>query len=171
MNEEWKPIRGYDGRYEISNLGRIRVTKRWVVNSREYVDCEKIMNPTDNGHGYAIVGLRKNAVKKNHYVHRLVADAFVDNPHGYAVVNHIDHNTWNNMADNLEWCTQEENVRYSADRMRKRKSVGYSKTGEQYIYKRGNKYRLVIDRTEYPASATLEEAVRKRDAILKGVIE
>lgn len=170
MREQWKDVQGYEGRYKISNLGRVMSLKKWDVNLRCYTDKETLLSPTDNGHGYLIVGLRKDKRKKNHYVHRLVASAFVEKKDGCNYVNHKDYDTQNNIALNLEWCTQKQNIQHSSHRMRHRNSYSKTNTGEQYISLRKGRYRLVIDRKEYPTSSTLEEAVRKRDELLKGVI-
>ena len=166
----WKDIKGYEGLYQISDLGRVKSLKKWVISRRKYIDSEAIMNPTDNGHGYLIISLRKGTERKNHYIHRLVADAFVDKKDGCNCVNHIDYNKRNNTPKNLEWCTQGDNVRHSNLRMRKRRTVTHSKTGEQYIYERKGRFRLVIDKKEYPSFATLDEAVKERDRILKEVM-
>lgn len=170
MSEVWKDIDGYEGLYQISNLGRVKSLKKWDVNLRDYREEERMMSPTDNGHGYLIVCLRKNTHRKNFYVHRLVASAFLENRDGCDVVDHIDHDRKNNKADNLEWCTQKENVIRSSDRMRHRRSITHTNTGERYIYFSRGRYRLVIDRKEYPSSATLDAAIRKRDSILKEVM-
>lgn len=168
--EIWKDIGSYEGLYQVSNLGRVKSLKRWDVSQKEYIDGERFLTPTDNGKGYLIVGLRKEAKRQNHYVHRLVASAFVEKPDGCNCVNHIDYDTQNNNASNLEWCTQKENVRHSSHKMRHRKTQTRTNTGEKYIYFRKGRYRLVIDGKEYPTSATLEEAVKKREHLLKEVI-
>lgn len=170
--EIWKDVENYEGLYKISNHGRVKVLKKWDVNKKEFVGSEKILTPTDNGHGYLIVSFSKNRKKKNYYVHRLVAEAFIDNPDNKKIVNHKDFNKRNNHFSNLEWCTQKENVNYSASRMRHRKQYNASKTGEKYIYfrKERNEYRIVVDKKEYKTEKTLKEAIKKRDLILKGVI-
>ncbi len=173
MKEIWKNIDGYDGRYQVSNYGRIKSLYVWDVNKRDFVPAEKIMTPTDNGNGYLIVSLRKNRLRKNYYVHRLVASVFIAKRDGCDYINHIDHNKKNNNADNLEWCTQKENVGYSADRMKHRNSlhIANTNTGEKYIYFRKGRYRVVVDKKEYPSCVTLSEAVEKRNKILeKGVV-
>jgi len=170
--EIWKDIDGYNGLYQISNIGRVKSLKRWNISTRDFQDRERIMTPTDNGSGYLIVSLMKNKVKKNHYVHRLVASAFCENPSNQKCVNHIDYDKSNNNCENLEWCSQLENVRHSANRMRHRKSVSHTNTGHQYICynKRRNKYRVIVDGKEYPSKKTLEDAIEFRDLILKGVV-
>lgn len=161
--EIWKDVDGYNGLYQISNIGRVKSLKK---------DYERIMTPTDNGSGYLIVGLKKDKVRKNHYVHRLVASAFCKNPNNKKYVNHIDYDKSNNNCKNLEWCSQSENVKHSANRMRHRKKVSHSNTGHQYISysKKRNKYRVTVDAKEYPAKDTLEDAIELRDLILKGVM-
>lgn len=87
-------------------------------------------------------------------------------------MNHIDYNTKNNQVYNLEWCTQQQNVRCSREHMKHRKSVTHTNTGEKYIYfrEKTNQYRIVIDQKEYKSQKTLEDAIAFRDKILKGVI-
>ena len=80
--ETWKPIEGYDGDYEVSNLGRIRSLKNGNPKLRALTT-----NPTT---GYIQVALRRNGVSYNHYVHRLVAQAFIPNPNNLEFVDHID---------------------------------------------------------------------------------
>lgn len=154
--EVWKPIKGYEGLYEVSNYG----------NVKSLFNSEKILHPTDNGSGYLTINLRKDGKRKSFYIHRLVASAFVGNPNNVNVVNHLDFNKFNNRASNLEWVTQKENVRYSRHRMRHPKSITNSNTGERYISERNGRYRITIQRKEYSSCATLSEAIRKRDQIL-----
>lgn len=166
MSEIWKDIAGYEGLYQISNQGRVKSLKRWDVNKKAFVDDESILHPTGNGYGYMIVGLRKETRKTNHYVHRLVADAFVSNPNGHTYVNHLDYNKQNNDASNLEWCSQKENMQHSRDRMKHPKMITHSNTGERYITKSGNRYRVTINKKEYRSCRNLEDAIKKRDEIL-----
>ena len=102
--EVWKDVKDYEGLYVISNLGRIRST------SGQYTG--RILSPTDNGKGYKIVGLSKNGNRQNHYVHRLIAIAFIDNPNNFKEINHIDENQSNNCPSNLEWCNRKYNCNY-----------------------------------------------------------
>lgn len=90
-----------DGSYLVSPDGQVYSLK-----------AEKFLCVQDNGHGYKVVNTRINGVKKQYYVHRLVAVAFVDNPNGYPEVNHKDENPANNRVDNLEWCTAKYNKNY-----------------------------------------------------------
>ena len=99
--ERWKPIKGFP-RYYISSFGRIWSDKQ----NRRYLSSH-----TDNC-GYHHVRLCNNANQYTRLVHRLVAEAFIDNPNGYKEVNHIDEDKNNNRADNLEWCTRTYNILY-----------------------------------------------------------
>lgn len=105
MQEEWRDISGYEGRYQVSNLGRVRsLPRKTKTGFREGVT----LIPVKDGVGYQIVNLSR----KSHKIHRLVAEAFIDNPNDYKCVNHKDENKLNNRADNLEWCTYEQNNNY-----------------------------------------------------------
>ena len=104
MDEIWKDIENYNGDYQVSNLGRVK----------SFAIGERILKPTDNGKGYLIVGLSCKAHRKNHYVHRLVAFAFIDNPNEYSEINHKDENIQNNSYENLEWCSRKYNCNYGS---------------------------------------------------------
>lgn len=89
----WKPIVNFENLYEVNDDGQVRGLKRG-----------KLLKPQPNRKtGYLQVMLWNNSTVKLHYVHRVVAMAFVENPHGYKYVSHIDGNLTNNTADNLEW--------------------------------------------------------------------
>lgn len=112
MDEQWKPIEGFDI-YIVSNTGRVRSTTRTVKNNHgSFVVEGKELKPIDNGKGYLKVPLYKNGKYCRKYVHRLVAKHFIPNPKAKPCVNHIDCNPSNNRADNLEWCTHKENMEW-----------------------------------------------------------
>ena len=116
MNIEWKDIKGFEGLYKISNTGLVISVERISVykDGRSKIIKEKILKQSDNGNGYNKVNLFDlNHKAKNYYIHRLVAEHFVDNPNNYNVVNHKDENTKNNNFINLEWCTNKYNTLYS----------------------------------------------------------
>lgn len=92
-DEIWKPVVGYEGLYEVSNLGKIRNIK-----------LNKYKSPTKTSNGYMRIGLNKNGDGKLFFVHRLVADAFLSNPDNLPCINHKDEDKTNNSVDNLEWC-------------------------------------------------------------------
>ena len=99
MQEIWKDIPSYEGLYQISNYGNVKSIKR-----------DKILKPQVNGRGYLSVGLSKNGKHKTFRLNRLVMITFVGYVEGKDQVNHIDGDKTNNRLDNLEWCTQSENM-------------------------------------------------------------
>ena len=113
--EIWKDIKDYEGYYQVSNFGKIKSLDRIVKDKgkERYQHLkEKEIHSTDNGRGYQIVSLRKDDKRKNKYVHRLVAEAFIPNPNNLSEVNHKNLNKKDNTVDNLEWCTNVENKRH-----------------------------------------------------------
>lgn len=112
MNEIWKDIDGYEGKYQVSNLGRVKSLQRWSGTkfyNREYI----LNNYVNKKNGYVYVYLTKNNKSKNIRLHRLVAQAFIPNPNNYLYINHKDCDRTNNNVENLEWCTASYNVKYS----------------------------------------------------------
>ena len=121
MSEVWKPIKGYEGIYEVSSYGRVRSLERSIsLRNRhgEYVRVEKgrIMAQKLQNTDRLQVNLRKvvngKRLRKTFYVHRLVAEAFVPNPDNKPTVNHINEDHHDNRAENLEWMTKAENNLY-----------------------------------------------------------
>ena len=114
MKEIWKAIVGYEGLYEVSNLGMVRSLDRYVPHKtfgKKY--CKGHMMATHiNNAGYVTVNLCKGNRYRSFDIHRLVAIAFLDNPDGLPEVNHIDENKKNNHVGNLEWVTREQNERH-----------------------------------------------------------
>lgn len=110
MEEIWKDIEGFEGRYQVSNLGNVK--------SLRYGGRYEVRNlvPKVNNKGYEWVELFNNGKKKCIQIHRLVASAFIPNPEGYPIINHKDENPRNNCVDNLEWCDQKYNVHYYIER-------------------------------------------------------
>lgn len=98
--EEWKDIEGYEGLYQVSNIGKIR-------------RGNKILKQTENRCGYNYICLSKAGKKSHLLVNRIVAKTFIPNPQNKPCVNHIDLNKQNNSANNLEWVTYKENVEWS----------------------------------------------------------
>ena len=122
-NENWKAIAGYEGLYEVSDLGRVK--SLW--NGKE-----KILKPQKNSRGgYLHVDLYKDGKKKTLKVHRLAAEAFIQNPSNLETVTHKDEVKTNNTVDNLEWMSREDNVAYSQPQLAKRGVQMFDKsTGE-----------------------------------------
>ena len=107
MKEIWRDIKGYEGKYMVSNLGRVK--------SLNYSNTGKegILNARDNGKGYLRVILWKDGKDKKYRINRLVAQAFIPNPDNLPEVNHKDEDKTNNRVDNLEWCSRQYNIEYS----------------------------------------------------------
>jgi len=105
MKEEWKDVDGYEGYYQVSNLGNVKSLKR----RNRGVDM--IMSPIKGGGGgkYRAVSFSVSGKIRKFFVHRLVAKAFIPNPNGYSEVNHIDGKPVHNAANNLEFCDKRHN--------------------------------------------------------------
>lgn len=103
MKEKWKDIKGYEGLYQVSNLGRIKSLRG---------NSERILKPGANNKGYLYVRLYKNSKSKWFTLHRLVAEAFIPNPENKSQVNHIDEDKTNNVVSNLEWMTPKDNANH-----------------------------------------------------------
>lgn len=126
MNKEeievWKDIQGYEGLYQISNLGRVKSLK---------FGKERIMKQTINTWGYPSLTLYDKNKCKTHTIHKLVAQAFIPNPQNLFQINHKDENKQNNNVSNLEWCTQKYNINYGTRNERISKPIiQFSKDGK-----------------------------------------
>lgn len=114
MTEEWRPVVGYEGLYEVSNTGQVRSVGRYYVNSlgKRFFLKGKILSLSDNGRGYLRTNLTKDKKTTAKYIHRLVAEAFILNVDGLPAVNHKDEDKTNNSVENLEWCDNKYNDNY-----------------------------------------------------------
>ena len=106
MKEIFKDIPGYEGLYQVSNLGNVK-SLHYNKSNRQV-----ILKPKLTKTGYCRVGLHSKGVSKDFYIHRLVAEAFLDNPNNLSDVNHKDENKTNNNINNLEWVSHEYNMNY-----------------------------------------------------------
>ncbi len=141
--EIWKDIIGFEGIYQVSNLGNIKSLNYLNTNK------EKLLKIQIDKYGYKVISLRekhqKNKIKK---VHRLVAEAFIENPYNFTEINHKDENKLNNRVENLEWCTKQYNHDYGTRNERvgikNRKKIICITTNEIYnsIKEAGEKYNL-----------------------------
>ena len=114
LEEEWKDISGYEGRYQISNMGRIRSLPRIVKNG--IGECHKkgkILKPQKAVNGYMRATLCNEKYYKHFKIHRLVAEHYIPNPENKPQVNHINGDKTDNRVDNLEFCTHEENIKHA----------------------------------------------------------
>lgn len=119
MDEIWKPIKGYEGLYEVSNLGRVKrlpykTVGRTIGRRKEFIRHSNggVLKGTICKNGYWRVTLTKNAKNRYYHIHRLVATAFIPNPNNFPFINHRDQIRTNNLVDNLEWCTCKYNNSY-----------------------------------------------------------
>lgn len=115
MGESWRSVKGFEGYYEVSDLGRVRSIDRIVYDKVR--KCDRLLKGRvlvirDNGNGYKTVMFCKEHKIYNKYVHILVAEAFIPNLDNLPYVNHKDENKGNNIKDNLEWCTGSYNNLY-----------------------------------------------------------
>lgn len=123
MEEIWKEIKDFEGRYMISNYGNVKSLTRNGTLGGAIKIVEK--------HSYLRVRLWKNKVVRTLFVHRLVAQAFIPNPLNKPQINHIDGNKKNNCADNLEWCSASENMEHAyKNGLRKTRKVAQVKDGK-----------------------------------------
>lgn len=106
MEEIWKDIKGYEGLYQVSNLGNIK-----SLNYNK-TGKEKILKPTKQSCNYLRITLSKNGKGKIFLIHRLVAETFLPNPYNLPQVNHKDENTENNCVENLEFCDRKYNINW-----------------------------------------------------------
>lgn len=106
--EEWKDIKGYEGLYQVSSFGRIK-----SLNYHQK-GIEQTLKLSSDKDGYKQVILYKDGSKRNFRVHRLVAEAFIDNPDNLPLVNHKNEFKYDNFVDNLEYCDEQYNSNYGS---------------------------------------------------------
>jgi len=110
MQEMWKDIKGYEGLYQVSNLGRIKSLD--IIDKKGRKHSGIIRKPYVKNDGYLLITLNKESHKKTYRMNRLVASTFLNNQHNLSDVNHIDEDKENNRVDNLEWCNRKYNINY-----------------------------------------------------------
>ena len=125
MEEQWLGIIGFEGLYQVSNLGRVKSLEKSYVTGRGWIrhQEEKLLKPRKTKFGYLQITLCKNGKIKHLTVHRLVALHFLPNPNNLPMVNHKDENKENNIASNLEWCDAKYNTNYGTARERLAKAL------------------------------------------------
>ena len=144
--EEFRPIVGYEGLYEISSTGKVKSCERMIRLKNRYKKIEEhFIAQKDDTNGYLVVNLWKNNKLTHFKVHRLVAIAFIPNPLNLRDVNHIDENNYNNNASNLEWISHRDNLNYGsrnerANATRSKEVSQYDKTTQTLLATYKNAY-------------------------------
>lgn len=112
--ELWRSIPGYEGLYEVSDIGNVRSIDRMIFRSKgkPFIKKGKVLRAGTDTNGYYYVSLYKHGIPRHESVHRLVAISFLDNPNKYPIVNHINEDKKDNRPCNLEWCTEKYNTNY-----------------------------------------------------------
>lgn len=138
MMEEWRAVPGYEGLYEVSNMGNVRNVRR-----------NTLLRLPKTNNGYIRIVLSKNGIKTGFQVHRIVAQAFLPNPDNLPQVNHKDEVKSNNCVDNLEWCSAKYNSNYGSRLERSRDTAikngyytGLSKEEYRKKYRDKNKEKI-----------------------------
>ena len=136
MSEKWRDVVGYKGLYQVSDQGRVKSLERIIIkkDGRKFTVKERILKPAFNGCGYLLVVLCAGGKPKTLTVHRLVCEAFHENPENKPEVNHINEDKADNRACNLEWSTAKENCNHGTrnERMAKGIAKALSKPVGQY---------------------------------------
>ena len=145
MQEVWKDVAGYEGYYQVSNMGKVRSVDRKVRHSGTFTRIaygKTLRQKTSSTGGYCTVGLRRDGHDpEQKKVHRLVAIAFIPNPDNLPEVNHIDEDKTNNCVANLEWVTHKQNENHGTKQIRKVAHTDYS-----VIAKKNSKKVIQYDR-------------------------
>lgn len=168
--ETWKEIKGYEGIYEVSNQGRVRSLDRHTTGKRNRIIKGKVLSQVENFFGYCIVYLCKDGKQKPTRVHRLVAEAFIPNPENKPVVNHKDGNPKNNIIQNLEWCTQAENIQHAHDTGLAQGKPKLSKDDLSYIREKYKPYKYSarkIAKDLGVSESTVFNAIHKRQNYIR----
>ena len=164
-NEVWKDVVGYEGLYQVSNIGRVRHLPHTIFDTgkggtkrvRHYK--MKMLCLQLNEQGYYTVGLYKGSKGEGRLVSRLVAEAFIPNPNNLPCVNHKDENSKNNCVDNLEWCTRAYNNQYGTIRERHRQMMLGVKRGP---HSQKTKDKISKSITEWHKKRKEENNIRQR---------
>lgn len=115
MIEIWKDVVEFPSYYQVSNFGNVRRKAPYSNQSKEWDSNNKLLSPRLHSNGYLRVMLSINGKHYDRYIHRIVAEAFCENPNNYTEVNHIDSNKTNNHYTNLEWCSRSYNNKHAYD--------------------------------------------------------
>lgn len=149
MKEIWKDIKGYEGLYQISNYGRVKSF---------YNNKEKILKSGENSKGYLRAELKKDKKTTRFFIHRLVAEHFLNKEEGKNIVNHLDCNPKNNRLDNLEWTTPKGNSEYM-------KKLKRNKRTEEWLQKLSNTQRKVKGKRVQATSITNNKKILNYETV------
>lgn len=162
--EIWRPIKDYEGLYEVSNMGNVRSVDRYVMHDNHYRFLKgKPIKSFPNLRGYLRVRLCKNSKAKNYFVHRLVAEAFMPNPNDLPFIDHINTIRDDNRVENLRWCSQKENCNNPLTRehltyQKKNKPVYYiDEQGKKISFKSISEAERKIGCSHYTIAIALKE--------------
>lgn len=111
--EIWKDVPGYEGKYQVSNLGNVKSLRMWSSVQNRYIQRERIMKPYKGASGYLQINLKTERTRRLALIHRLVASAFIPNTENKREVNHINGIKTDNRVENLEWNTSQQNSIHS----------------------------------------------------------
>lgn len=141
MPEEWRPVKGFEELFLVSNTGRVKALGRsYNDNGTDVWLEEHIVQPFVTNIGYVQYNLRVQGKCFKRYAHRLVAEAFIPNPAHKQEVDHIDNDKTNNCVNNLQWVTHSENMKKMFEEQAEKHGYLYTKDGEEL--RRGSKYNL-----------------------------
>ena len=147
MKEEWKDIKGFEGWYQVSNLGQVRSVERQINNNGTLQTYKShILKQSITNKGYYYVVLYKNSKGYHKNIHRLIAEHFIDNLNNLPCVNHIDGDKKNNSLSNLEWCSHQYNIQH---------------TYKNHLVDHSSQQKKVLDRVSGIIYPSIEEAARQ----------
>lgn len=156
--EVWKDVTGFEGLYEVSSYGNLRSVDRDILCNGGYYKHfnGKTIKTKLNKYGYPSAGLWYKGKRTDVVIHRLVAEAFIDNQNNYEQINHIDGNKTNNHVENLEWCDNNYNMKHAKENgllahQKGEKHGGHKLTNEQVreirrLRNEGWKYRQLAEK-------------------------
>ena len=133
--EEWRDIAGYEGKYQVSNLGNVRSVDRTFINTCGVTVTRKgtVLKPNPHRDGYLKVTMHKGGRGNVTVIHRCVANAFIPNEKNLPQVNHKDGNKQNNTVENLEWCTAFDNMNHAKQQGLRNKALEYAKSKRKAV--------------------------------------